>query len=65
MKIRLRCQEESELLSRRLDSELSTADNARLRLHLVVCGACRNVAQQLEFIRRAVRQLSEDQGPDR
>ena len=63
MTFRLRCREASELLSRRQDGELSGADNARLRLHLMVCDACRNVAQQLEFIRRAVRKLSEDQGP--
>lgn len=64
MKFRLRCQEASELLSRRQDGDLRMADNARLRLHLAVCDACRNVAEQLAFIRRAVRQLSKDQGPE-
>ncbi len=63
MKFRLRCREASELLSRRQDADLHTADSARLRLHLAMCAACSNVARQLEFIRRAVRQLSEDQGP--
>jgi len=63
MKFRLRCREASELLSQRQDQPLAAADSARLRLHLVMCDACRNVVQQLEFIRRAVRQLSEDQGP--
>ena len=63
MKFRLRCREASELLSRRLDGPLPTADKARLRLHLMVCNACRNVPEQLAFIRRAMRQLSKDQGP--
>ena len=61
MKFMLRCLEASELLSQRQDGELHLADSARLRLHLAMCGACRNVGQQLELIRRAVRQLSEEQ----
>jgi predicted anti-sigma-YlaC factor YlaD len=64
VKFSLRCREASELLSRRQDSPLPAADNARLRLHLVMCDACRNVAGQLAFIRRAVRRLSEDQPPE-
>ena len=64
MKFRLRCREASELLSQRQDGELPMADSARLRLHLVMCDACRNVAEQLAFIRRAMRQLSKDQGPE-
>ena len=63
MKFRLRCREASELLSQRLDGPLPTADNARLRLHLMVCRACRPVAEQMAFIRRAMRQLSKDQAP--
>lgn len=61
MKFMLRCLEASELLSQRQDGELHLAHIARLRLHLVMCDACRNVGQQLELIRRAVRQLSEEQ----
>ena len=64
MKLRLRCREASELLSQRQDGALSAAESARLRLHLVMCDACRNVAEQLAFIRRAMRQLSKDQGPE-
>jgi predicted anti-sigma-YlaC factor YlaD len=64
MKFRLRCREASELLSRQQDGTLPVADSARLRLHLVMCDACRNVAEQLAFIRRAMRQLSKEQGPE-
>jgi hypothetical protein len=39
-------------------------DGARLRLHLMVCMACRQVPEQLAFIRRAMRQLSKEQGPE-
>lgn len=55
--IRLNCQEVSRLLSDRQDESLPVADRARLRLHLVLCEACRNVSEQMEFVRRAVRQL--------
>ena len=65
MKFRLRCREASELLSRRQDAALPVADQARLRLHLVVCDACRSVAQQFDFIRRAMRQLSAEDRSDR
>ena len=64
MKFRLRCREASELLSQRQDGPLTAADSARLRLHLVMCDACRNVGEQLAFIRRAVRRLSEEQAPE-
>ena len=64
MRFTLRCREASELASRRLDADLPTADRARLRLHLMVCASCRNVAEQLAFIRRAVRRLSDEQGPE-
>ena len=64
MKFGLRCQEASELMSRQQDAELPTLDGARLRLHLLVCRACRQVPEQLAFIRRAIRQLSKEQGPE-
>lgn len=55
--IRLNCREVSRLLSDRQDESLPVAERARLRLHLVLCEACRNVSEQMEFVRRAVRQL--------
>ena len=64
MKVRLRCQEATELLSRQQDTELRTLDGVRLQLHLMACQACRQVPAQLAFIRRAIRQLSKDQGPE-
>ena len=64
MKFRLRCQEATELLSQQQDADLRTLDAARLRLHLMVCAACRQVPEQLAFIRRAMRHLSQEQGPE-
>jgi len=64
LKFRLRCQEATELLSRQQDTALPALEGARLRLHLMVCQACRQVPAQLAFIRRAIRQLSKEQGPE-
>lgn len=59
-KINLSCQEVSRLLSDRQDETLPTADRARLRLHLLMCQACRNVDEQMQFLRRAMRQLGRE-----
>lgn len=55
-----KCKEVSRLLSSGLDERLPAADRARLRLHLVMCDACRNVSEQMQFIRRAMKRLGQD-----
>ena len=57
---RLTCKEVSRLLSDGRDGELPAAQRARLRLHLALCEACRNVEQQMSFLRRAMRGLGRD-----
>jgi len=54
---RLTCKEAARLLSAGLDRQLPEPERARLRLHLVICDACRNVEQQFDFLRRAMREL--------
>ncbi len=54
----LTCMEVARLLSERHDCDLGEAEGARLRLHLAVCLACRNVEQQFDLIRRAMQRLS-------
>lgn len=61
--VQLNCQEVSRLLSDQQDQTLPTADRARLRLHLVMCATCRNVSEQMDFLRRAMRQLDRER-PD-
>lgn len=63
MKLRLSCQEMSRLLSAQQDADLPAPDRARMRLHLVMCEACRNVDEQMAFLRRAMRGLA-DEPPD-
>ena len=57
------CKEVSRLLSSGQDLQLPASERARLRLHLVICSACRNVEQQLAFLRRAIGQLGKTGEP--
>ncbi len=61
--VQLNCQEVSRLLSDQQDEVLPVADRARLRLHLVMCATCRNVSEQMDFLRRAMRQIDRER-PD-
>lgn len=60
MKLQLDCKEVSRLISQGQDQTLPAAERARLRLHFVVCQTCRNVDEQMDFIRRAMRRLGQD-----
>lgn len=64
MKLLPDCQEVSRLLSDGQDQRLPTKERARLRLHLVMCETCRNVEGQLDFLRRAVRELARRDPPE-
>ena len=56
--MRLTCKEATTLVSQGLDRELSLCERVKLRLHLVVCDACRNFVRQAAFIRRALQRLA-------
>lgn len=64
MSIKPTCQEVHRLTSEGLDRELSLVERARVRLHLMVCTACRNFTAQMDLLRRAMRQLAPDSGID-
>jgi predicted anti-sigma-YlaC factor YlaD len=57
----LNCKEASRLLSLAQDLELPAPERARLRVHVALCEACRNVEQQFDFLRRAMRRLGSDE----
>ena len=46
------CQETSRLLSEGLDRPPAWRDRLALRLHLLMCGGCRNFAKQLRYLRQ-------------
>jgi predicted anti-sigma-YlaC factor YlaD len=67
MKLKLDCKDVSRLLSDAQEHPPEPSEMARLRLHLVICEACRNVEEQMAFIRRAMQRLghSDPPPPDR
>lgn len=63
MKVALDCKEVSRLISDGQDQQLPAPDRARLRLHFVICETCRNVDQQMQFLRRAMRDMGRREPP--
>ena len=57
MKLQLDCKEMSRLISEGQDLALPPAERARMRLHFVICETCRNVDDQMGFLRRAMKRL--------
>ena len=47
----IHCNESAQLLSLRQEQPLSTTDKIALRLHLLLCKACRSYEKQLSFFR--------------
>ena len=56
---RITCQQASRLLSQREDERLPFGKRVKLRLHVAVCDACRNVSRQLASVRLALHKLRE------
>ena len=52
------CKEASRLTSQAQDRELSLGERASLQVHLALCRGCRAFNGQLDFLRRAMRELS-------
>lgn len=46
----LTCREASSLLSAARDHDLNLASRMSLRVHLLLCGGCRNFGRQLQLI---------------
>ena len=66
MKLKLDCKDVSRLISAGQDQELPAAERARMQLHFVICETCRNVDEQMAFLRRAMRELGRrDDDPPR
>lgn len=54
--LNLNCRQASRLVSDGMDRQLTRMERVGLRLHLIICSACRAWRRQLLFIRRAIRQ---------
>jgi predicted anti-sigma-YlaC factor YlaD len=55
MKLMLDCRAMAKLLSQSQDDAPPLAIQARMQLHLVTCQACRNVDEQMRFVRKAMQ----------
>ena len=55
----LSCKQVTRLLSQGQDRELQLGERVALRLHFAICQGCRNVNAQLQFLRSAMKKLSE------
>lgn len=58
------CREVHRLVSEGLDRHLSAGERVRMRLHLMVCGACTRFNGQMALLRSAMRSFPLDEsGP--
>jgi hypothetical protein len=55
----LSCKEASQLASQGLDRKLGMAERVALRVHLAICRGCRNVADEMAFLRKALARLAD------
>jgi predicted anti-sigma-YlaC factor YlaD len=63
MKLQLDCKEVSRLISDGLDETLPAPERARMRLHFVICQTCRDVNEQMQFLRAAMRRIDKEEPP--
>ncbi len=61
MKLKLDCRALVRLLSQSQDGTPPVTRRARMRLHLVTCESCRNVDEQMRFLRTATQELQVNQ----
>ena len=64
MRFDLDCKEVASLISDGQDQQMDSRQQARLRLHFVLCETCRNVDEQMAYLRRAMRDMDKAD-PDR
>lgn len=57
------CKESHQLISERMDRNLGIIENTGLRIHLMVCVACTNLTQQMDFLRNAMKNMPLDEMP--
>ena len=53
----LSCKDATRMMSEAQDRKLGAGERLQLEMHLAMCRGCRNVRQQMEFLRAACRRL--------
>jgi hypothetical protein len=64
MKLMLDCRALAKMLSQSQEDAPPLAIRARMRLHLVTCQDCRNVDEQMRFVRKAMQAVRVDPPTD-
>lgn len=54
------CKEAHRLVIEGQDRQLSLMERIALRVHLMMCGACRRFEAQMDFLRQALRRFPGD-----
>ncbi|MNC90968.1 hypothetical protein D3C83_71370 [compost metagenome] len=57
------CRKISIVLSESMDRDLTRWERLRVRIHLVICDACTQFAQQLRILRKTSRALVDRASP--
>jgi len=60
----LSCKETTQRLSEAQDREFGLAEKLQLKMHLAMCGGCRNFSKQMDFLRAACRRYTDKGTPD-
>ena len=64
MPLKPTCKEVHRLTSEGMDRELTMVERTRVRMHLLVCNACRNFTGQMDLIRKAMHRMAPDNEND-
>lgn len=59
----LNCRDTSERASDFLDAALPFTGRLQMRLHLLMCGICREYVRQMALVVRALRRLPQNEPP--
>ena len=60
----LSCREVTRLVSDAQERPLGLQDRMSMRMHLLMCSACRNFEDQMTTVRAAMRKLAKSELPD-
>lgn len=60
MSLKPTCKEVHRLTSEGMDRELNIVERTRVRVHLLVCNACRTFTGQMDLLRRAMQRLGSE-----
>jgi predicted anti-sigma-YlaC factor YlaD len=57
MRLLYNCKQAHQMVSEKLDRQLTVSERARLKLHLSICNSCSNFNGQMQTLHQAMRQL--------